>query len=323
MPTVAPSRARSEAMARAAASSSGTTSAAGAAPEALGAAGGPGRTSGEKSATAHPSASGRPVRRMTGGISKKPLSRLRRAGWEAIVAALFVGSEAVGAAVLAGCSVHPGGSAALRDGPIEMLVASDPETLDPRYVTDAVGHARHAPRARGARAARPRHARAPALPRASWRWLDPLTLEIALRDDVRFHSGAPLDPRDVVATLRAFASPGGGVAPRERRRGHRRGATRTAITGWSSASRGPTRRCSPTSSCPSSAPTRPRRLRRPTARSTGSARTRRPRVARRGAARARRRRRPPRARPTRSTLRTVHDENARALRLEAGAPTSP
>ena len=27
----------------------------------------------------------------------------------------------------------------------------------------------------------------------SWRWRDPLTLEVTLRDDVRFHSGAPLD----------------------------------------------------------------------------------------------------------------------------------
>ena len=40
-----------------------------------------------------------------------------------------------------------------------------------------------------------------------WRWRDPLTLEVELRDDVRFHSGAPLRARDVVATLRAFASP--------------------------------------------------------------------------------------------------------------------
>jgi peptide/nickel transport system substrate-binding protein len=88
-----------------------------------------------------------------------------------------------------------------------MLVANDPETLDPRYVTDAVG----------LRATRLVHAGlvqldpdtlAP-LPYVarSWRWIDPLTLEIQLRDDVRFHSGAPLRARDVVATLRAFASP--------------------------------------------------------------------------------------------------------------------
>jgi peptide/nickel transport system substrate-binding protein len=88
-----------------------------------------------------------------------------------------------------------------------MLVANDAETLDPRYVTDSVGM----------RATRLVHAGLvrldpdtllpePYLAR-SWRWLDPLTLEIALREDVRFHSGAPLRPADVVATLRAMASP--------------------------------------------------------------------------------------------------------------------
>ncbi|MGH7294378.1 MAG: ABC transporter substrate-binding protein, partial [Polyangiaceae bacterium] len=88
-----------------------------------------------------------------------------------------------------------------------MLVAEDPETLDPRYATDPVG----------LRATRLVHAGLVRLdpdtlePRPylarSWRWLDPLTLEVELRDDVRFHSGAPLRPADVVATLRAFASP--------------------------------------------------------------------------------------------------------------------
>jgi peptide/nickel transport system substrate-binding protein len=93
------------------------------------------------------------------------------------------------------------------DRPIEMLVANDPETLDPRYATDAVG----------LRTTRLLHAGlvrldpdtlAP-LPYAArdWRWIDPTTLEVTLRDDVRFHSGAPLRARDVVATLRAFASP--------------------------------------------------------------------------------------------------------------------
>jgi len=88
-----------------------------------------------------------------------------------------------------------------------MLVANDPETLDPRYAADAVG----------LRATRLVHAGlvrldadtlepVPYLARA-WRWRDPLTLEIDLREDVRFHSGAPLRARDVVETLRAFASP--------------------------------------------------------------------------------------------------------------------
>ncbi|HEY8088346.1 MAG TPA: ABC transporter substrate-binding protein [Polyangiaceae bacterium] len=58
------------------------------------------------------------------------------------------------------------------------LVRLDPDTLEPRpYVA------------------------------TGWRWTDALTLEVNLREDVRFHSGAPLRPADVVATLKAFASP--------------------------------------------------------------------------------------------------------------------
>jgi len=84
---------------------------------------------------------------------------------------------------------------------------SDPETLDPRYSTDAVG----------LRATRLLHAGLVRLdpdtlePRPyaarSWRWRDELTLEVTLRDDVRFHSGKPLDAGDVVATLHAVGSP--------------------------------------------------------------------------------------------------------------------
>ena len=88
-----------------------------------------------------------------------------------------------------------------------MLVASDPETLDPRYVVDAVGmratrlvHAGLVRLDPDTLAPRPYLAR-------GWRWTDPLTLEVELRDDVRFHSGAPLRPADVVATLHAFGSP--------------------------------------------------------------------------------------------------------------------
>jgi peptide/nickel transport system substrate-binding protein len=88
-----------------------------------------------------------------------------------------------------------------------MLVSSDPETLDPRYVVDSVGmratrlvHAGLFRLDPDTLAPEPYAARA-------WRWLDPLTLRVELRDDVRFHSGAPLRSADVVATLRAIASP--------------------------------------------------------------------------------------------------------------------
>jgi peptide/nickel transport system substrate-binding protein len=136
---------------------------------------------------------------MAGRISR-PFSRLRRARWEAPLVA----------GLLAGCG-RAGGDGHLPrtevDRPIEVLVASDPETLDPRYVTDAVGlratrliHAGLVRLDPDTLAPRPNLARA-------WRWLDPFTLEVDLRDDVHFHSGAPLRPGDVVATLRALSSP--------------------------------------------------------------------------------------------------------------------
>jgi peptide/nickel transport system substrate-binding protein len=88
-----------------------------------------------------------------------------------------------------------------------MLVMSDPETLDPRYVTDAVGmRATRLVHAGLVRLDPDTLAPTPYLARAL-RWLDPLTLEVDLREDVRFHSGAPLRAADVVATLQAFASP--------------------------------------------------------------------------------------------------------------------
>ncbi len=88
-----------------------------------------------------------------------------------------------------------------------MLVANDAETLDPRYVTDAVGMRTsrlvHAGLTRvDATSLRP----IPYLA-ASVRWSDPLTLDVTLRRGLRFHGGAPFTADDVVATLRAFASP--------------------------------------------------------------------------------------------------------------------
>jgi peptide/nickel transport system substrate-binding protein len=89
-----------------------------------------------------------------------------------------------------------------------MLIANDPETLDPRFATDAVGlrttRLIHAGLVRlDPQTLEPR----PYLAKR-WRWLDPLSLEVTLRDDVRFHpSGRPLRAHDVAETLRAFASP--------------------------------------------------------------------------------------------------------------------
>jgi peptide/nickel transport system substrate-binding protein len=117
-----------------------------------------------------------------------------KASWEAIVVA----------ALAIGCAKQTPEPASR---PIEVIVANDPATLDPRYATDAVG----------LRISRLLHAGlvrmdpdtlAPvAFAARAWRWADSHTLRVELRDDVFFHSGAPLRAADVVETLRAVASP--------------------------------------------------------------------------------------------------------------------
>jgi len=112
--------------------------------------------------------------------------------------------EALALVALACCSRHGRTDV---ERPIEMLVANDPETLDPRYAVDTVGlRATRLVHAGLARLDPDTLEPIPYLARG-WRWRDPLTLEVDLRDDVRFHSGAPLRARDVVETLDAFASP--------------------------------------------------------------------------------------------------------------------
>lgn len=91
--------------------------------------------------------------------------------------------------------------------PIEIVVPNDAETLDPRFAVDIVGQ----------RVTRLLHAGLirldpktlepiPYLARA-WTWTSPLTLRVELKEGIRFHSGAPFDARDVVATLQAIADP--------------------------------------------------------------------------------------------------------------------
>jgi peptide/nickel transport system substrate-binding protein len=117
----------------------------------------------------------------------------------ALFATLGVGS--------AGSGCTPTSAKKNDERPIELLVPTDPETLDPRHATDAVA----------LRTSRLLHAGLvrldpttlepkPYLAR-SWRWLDERTLAVELRDDVHFHSGAPFGARDVAATIRAFQSP--------------------------------------------------------------------------------------------------------------------
>ncbi|MFO0677218.1 MAG: ABC transporter substrate-binding protein [Polyangiaceae bacterium] len=98
------------------------------------------------------------------------------------------------------------GDAPLATEAVELLVPFDAETLDPRFAVDVIG----------VRVSRIVHAGlveldpdtllpSPSLAK-SWRWLDALTLELDLRDDVRFHSGAQFEADDVVATLESFDS---------------------------------------------------------------------------------------------------------------------
>lgn len=106
-------------------------------------------------------------------------------------------------AALAGCSAKPHAG----ERPIEMLVPNDAETLDPRYATDAIAlrttRLLHAGLVRlNARTLMPE-----AYLAKSWTWEDDLTLRVALRDDVKFHSGAAFTSKDVVATIAAFQSP--------------------------------------------------------------------------------------------------------------------
>jgi peptide/nickel transport system substrate-binding protein len=89
-----------------------------------------------------------------------------------------------------------------------MVVANDAETLDPRFAADSTAirvtrlvHAGLTGLDPNTMAPRPYVAR-------SWSWIDERTLRVELREDVRFHSGAEVAPRDVVATLRAFGAPG-------------------------------------------------------------------------------------------------------------------
>ena len=90
--------------------------------------------------------------------------------------------------------------------PIELSAPNDVDTFDPRFAADAYS----------LRASRLIHAGLVRLdpdtlePKPymakSWTWIDPLTLRVELRD-ARFHSGAPLTPRDVAASIAAYQSP--------------------------------------------------------------------------------------------------------------------
>lgn len=91
--------------------------------------------------------------------------------------------------------------------PIEMLVPNDAETLDPRHATDPVAIRTSRLVYAGLVRLDPNTLEPQPYLARSWRWIDEFTLSVELRGDVRFHSGAPFGARDVVATIRAVQSP--------------------------------------------------------------------------------------------------------------------
>lgn len=93
-----------------------------------------------------------------------------------------------------------------KERPLEILVSSTAATLDPRYSTDAV--AIRTTRLVHAGLVRLDPDTLKPIPYAaeSLRFLDDRTLEVTLRE-LRFHSGKTLEAADVCATLQAFKDP--------------------------------------------------------------------------------------------------------------------
>lgn len=93
--------------------------------------------------------------------------------------------------------------------PPETLVValeSEPQTLDPRFGSDAASSRVADLLHRGLTRDDGTGRRIPALAR-SWSWDDDTTLRFALRDDVAFADGTPVQAADVVATWQAVLDP--------------------------------------------------------------------------------------------------------------------
>jgi peptide/nickel transport system substrate-binding protein len=86
-------------------------------------------------------------------------------------------------------------------------VSTDAETLDPRHATDPVGVRTSRLLHAGLVRLDPDTLEPKPFAASALTWLDARTLRVELRDGVRFHGGAPLGPEDVIATIAAFKSP--------------------------------------------------------------------------------------------------------------------
>jgi peptide/nickel transport system substrate-binding protein len=111
------------------------------------------------------------------------------------------------AAAAASCG-GAGAPATGRDGgALEVLVATPPASLDPRYATDAVGLRLSRLVHAGLVGLDPETLEPVPLAASSWSWESARALRVTLRPGVTFASGAPLEADDVCATLRAVADP--------------------------------------------------------------------------------------------------------------------
>lgn len=113
-----------------------------------------------------------------------------------------IGRWALVALVLLGCQ-----HTAAREAPLEIVVPTEAATLDPRFSTRSldikVTRLLHA----GLVGLHPETLEPVPLVARSWRWVDDRTLEVILKPGIRFHSGRRLAPADVCATLEAIRDP--------------------------------------------------------------------------------------------------------------------
>ncbi len=112
---------------------------------------------------------------------------------------------ALGAAPACGRGAGPEG--ARGEGALEVLVATPPMSLDPRYLTDATGFRLSRLVHAGLFGLDPDTLEPVPMAAASYSWEGPRVLRVALRRDVSFASGAPFEADDVCATLRAVGDP--------------------------------------------------------------------------------------------------------------------
>lgn len=139
-----------------------------------------------------------PSRRPTPGTCG-PVREARRAGRAAVLAGLL--------ALAAGFAVAPPAQAAKKDNTVRFAADQSPESVDPyfnnvrvgviigQHVWDTLIYRDPKTNAYKGQLAR------------SWAWIDDRTLEVELREGIRFHNGEVFDADDVVYTLNFVSKP--------------------------------------------------------------------------------------------------------------------